>query len=110
LRCQEIIEWESCRRITLRAAAAPGPYNGTQRGHNEAGHLRKPEPGQDLHQSEPSGLRAEGSHGADRIEGDHAPTTYAFAKIKDELVLRHRNNGKSHIKAVFYEDDRRIDR
>ena len=39
-----------------------------------------------------------------------APTTYAFAKIRDELVLRHRNNGKSHIKAVFYEDDRRIDR
>jgi hypothetical protein len=37
-----------------------------------------------------------------------APTTYAFAKIKDELVLRHRNDGKSHIKAVFYEDDRRI--
>ncbi len=37
-----------------------------------------------------------------------APTTYAFAKIKDELVLRHRNNGKSHIKAVFYEDDRHI--
>jgi hypothetical protein len=23
-----------------------------------------------------------------------APATYAFAKIKDELVLRHRNNGK----------------
>jgi len=37
-----------------------------------------------------------------------APTTYAFAKIKDELVLRHRNNSKSHIKAVFYEDDRHI--
>ncbi len=37
-----------------------------------------------------------------------APTTYAFAKIKDEIVLRHKSNGKSHIKAVFYEDDRRI--
>jgi hypothetical protein len=37
-----------------------------------------------------------------------ASTSYAFAKIKDELVLRHRNNGKSHVKAVFYEDDRHI--
>lgn len=37
-----------------------------------------------------------------------APLTYAFAKIKDELIIRRRSKGKTHIKAVFYEDDRRI--
>jgi hypothetical protein len=37
-----------------------------------------------------------------------SPTTYAFAKVKDELVLRHKDGAATHIKATFYEDDRRI--
>lgn len=36
------------------------------------------------------------------------PSTYAFAKIKDELVLRHKENAESCIKAKFFEDDRGI--
>lgn len=33
---------------------------------------------------------------------------YAFAKIKDEIVLRHKPDAKSYIKAKFFEDDRGI--
>jgi len=36
------------------------------------------------------------------------PSTYAFAKIKDELVLRHKENAESRITAKFFEDDRGI--
>jgi Domain of unknown function (DUF4263) len=36
------------------------------------------------------------------------PSTYAFALIKDELVLRHKDDAKTCIKAKFFEDDRRI--
>jgi hypothetical protein len=36
------------------------------------------------------------------------PTTYAFATVKDELVLRHKDGAKTNIKATFFEDDRRI--
>lgn len=38
------------------------------------------------------------------IEGE----TYAFAKIKDELVLRHHENAATNITAKFFEDDRGI--
>lgn len=34
--------------------------------------------------------------------------SYAFAKIKDELVLRHAENAATHITAKFIEDDRRV--
>lgn len=37
-----------------------------------------------------------------------SPDTYAFATVKDELVLRHKEGAKTHIKATFFEDDRRI--
>ncbi|MDO8360918.1 MAG: DUF4263 domain-containing protein [Devosia sp.] len=37
-----------------------------------------------------------------------SPDSYAFAKIKDETVLRHKEEAKSYIKAMFFEDDRRI--
>lgn len=37
-----------------------------------------------------------------------SPDTYAFAKIKDEIVLRHHKDAKSYIKATFFEDDRQI--
>lgn len=37
-----------------------------------------------------------------------SPDVYSFAKIKDETVLRHKEEAKSHIKATFFEDDRRI--
>lgn len=37
-----------------------------------------------------------------------SPTTYAFAKVKDETVLRHKDGAKTHIKATFFEDDRQI--
>ena len=37
-----------------------------------------------------------------------SPDSYAFAKIKDEVVLRHRENAKSHITAKFMEDNRGI--
>jgi len=33
---------------------------------------------------------------------------YAFAKVKDELVLRHAEGAESYIKATFFEDNRRI--
>lgn len=33
---------------------------------------------------------------------------YAFAKIKDEMVLRYKTGAKTNIKATFFEDDRRI--
>jgi len=36
------------------------------------------------------------------------PQSYAFAKIKDELVLRHNENAKSCITAKFFEDDRNM--
>jgi hypothetical protein len=36
------------------------------------------------------------------------PTTYAFATIKDELVLRHKDGAKTCITAKFFEDDRGI--
>lgn len=35
-------------------------------------------------------------------------STYAFATIKDELVLRHKEEAKTCITAKFYEDDRKI--
>lgn len=34
--------------------------------------------------------------------------TYAFATIKDELILRHKENGKTCITAKFFEDDRQV--
>jgi hypothetical protein len=37
------------------------------------------------------------------------PTTYAFAEIKDEKVLRHKDGAQTSIKATFFEDDRRIE-
>lgn len=37
-----------------------------------------------------------------------SPNSYAFAKIKDEVVLRHKENARSHIKAKFLEDNRAI--
>lgn len=37
-----------------------------------------------------------------------SPDAYAFAKVKDETVLRHRDGAKNYIKATFFEDDRRI--
>ena len=37
-----------------------------------------------------------------------SPDTYAFAKIKDEVVLRHKENAKSNIIAKFLEVDRGI--
>ncbi|MCF7951668.1 MAG: DUF4263 domain-containing protein [Spirochaetaceae bacterium] len=37
-----------------------------------------------------------------------SPDSYAFAKIKDEVVLRHREGAKSHITAKFFEDNRGI--
>ena len=36
------------------------------------------------------------------------PSTYAFATIKDELVLRHKDDAKTCITAKFFEDDRGI--
>lgn len=37
-----------------------------------------------------------------------SPESYAFAKIKDEIVLRHKEDAKSHITAKFFEDSRGI--
>ena len=37
-----------------------------------------------------------------------SPGTYAFATVKDEVVLRHKDGAKTNIKATFFEDDRRI--
>lgn len=37
-----------------------------------------------------------------------SPDAYAFAAIKDEIVLRHKDGAKSYITAKFFEDDRRI--
>jgi hypothetical protein len=36
------------------------------------------------------------------------PETYAFATIKDELVLRHKEEAKTCITAKFFEDNRKI--
>lgn len=36
------------------------------------------------------------------------PSTYAFATVKDELVLRHKEDAKTCITAKFFEDDRKI--
>lgn len=36
------------------------------------------------------------------------PETYAFAKVKDELVLRHKQGAKTCITAKFFEDNRKI--
>lgn len=36
------------------------------------------------------------------------PETYAFAQIKDEVVLRHKEDAKTCITAKFFEDDRGI--
>lgn len=36
------------------------------------------------------------------------PSTYAFATVKDELVLRHKEDAKTCITAKFFEDDRGI--
>jgi hypothetical protein len=37
-----------------------------------------------------------------------SPDSYAFAKIQDEVVLRHKEGAKSHITAKFLEDNRGI--
>ncbi len=37
-----------------------------------------------------------------------SPDSYAFAKIKDEVVLRHKEDAKSHITAKFFEDNREV--
>ncbi|VXA56126.1 conserved hypothetical protein [Acinetobacter proteolyticus] len=37
-----------------------------------------------------------------------SPDSYAFAKIQDEVVLRHKEGTKSHITAKFFEDNRGI--
>jgi len=37
-----------------------------------------------------------------------SPDSYAFAKIQDEVVLRHKEGAKSHITAKFFEDNRGI--
>ncbi|MCR6732597.1 MAG: DUF4263 domain-containing protein [Afipia sp.] len=37
-----------------------------------------------------------------------SPDAYAFATIRDEVVLRHKEGAKSHITAKFFEADRRI--
>jgi len=37
-----------------------------------------------------------------------SPTSYAFAKIKDEMVLRHKEGARSKITAKFFEDDRSL--
>jgi hypothetical protein len=37
-----------------------------------------------------------------------SPDAYAFVKIKDETVLRHKEEAKIYIKATFFEEDRRI--
>jgi len=37
-----------------------------------------------------------------------SPDSYAFAKVKDEVVLRHKKDAKSYISAKFFEDDRRV--
>ena len=37
-----------------------------------------------------------------------SPDAYAFAAIKDEIVLRHKEGAKSYITAKFFEDDRQI--
>ena len=36
------------------------------------------------------------------------PETYAFATIKDEVVLRHKEGAKTCITAKFFEDNRKI--
>ncbi len=36
------------------------------------------------------------------------PESYAFAKIKDEMVLRHKEGAKTCIQAKFFEDDRKL--
>lgn len=36
------------------------------------------------------------------------PDTYAFAQLKDEIVLRHKQDAKSCITAKFFEDDRSV--
>jgi hypothetical protein len=36
------------------------------------------------------------------------PNTFAFATIKDELVLRHKEHAKTCITAKFFEDDRKV--
>ena len=36
------------------------------------------------------------------------PETYAYAKVKEELVIRHKEGAKTNIKATFFEDNRRI--
>lgn len=35
-----------------------------------------------------------------------SPDSYAFTKIKEEVVLRHKENAKTHITAKFFEDTR----
>lgn len=37
-----------------------------------------------------------------------SPDSYAFAKVKDEVVLRHKNDAKTYIAAKFVEDHRGI--
>jgi hypothetical protein len=37
-----------------------------------------------------------------------SPDSYAFAKVKDEIVLRHREGAKTYLKAKFVEDNREI--
>ncbi len=37
-----------------------------------------------------------------------SPDSYAFAKMKDEIVLRHKKNARTEIKAKIFEDNRNI--
>ncbi len=38
----------------------------------------------------------------------NSPDAYAYAKVKDETVLRHKENASTYIKATFFEDNRYI--
>jgi hypothetical protein len=38
----------------------------------------------------------------------NSPDSYAFAKVRDEIVIRHKENAKSYISAKFFEDNRGI--
>src|SRR5882724_7331146 len=37
-----------------------------------------------------------------------SPTTYAFGTVKDEVIIRKKEDAKSYITAKFFEDDRTI--
>ena len=37
-----------------------------------------------------------------------SPDSYAFTKIEEEVVIRHKENAKTHITAKFFEDTRAL--